>query len=101
MIDFIANTQSRVITPSGVTEIATIGISSPVQQPTGEYGCRVCLPDSSLPRTIYGEDSLQSILLALRFMAGRIDNMIAEDWQFYVVDSHDRFPFEAYFMPAQ
>jgi hypothetical protein len=100
MIDFIAHTQSRVVKPSGEEGLYQIGVSTPVQQKTGEYGCQVCLPDAIEPRTIYGEDSLQALSLAMRFMADRIDDMIAKSWKFYFGDSDDRFPFEAYFIPA-
>ena len=100
MIDFIAHTQSRVVKPSGEEGPYTIGVSRPIQQQTGEYGCQVCLPDSIEPRTIYGEDSLQSLSLAMRFAADRIDDMIGKGWKFYFYDSEERFPFETYFIPT-
>ena len=100
MIDLIAHTQSRTVKPSGEEELVTIGVSLPTQQPTGEFGCGVVLPDSPEPRIIYGADSLQALSLALRFIAERIDDMISKGWKFHYGDSSDRFPFEAYFMTA-
>ena len=99
MIDFVAEAQTRVIKPSGEETLETIGVSRPERQETGEYGCVVSLPDSSELREIYGEDALQSLSLALRFVADRIEGLLAEGWEFYFGDSDDRFPFEAYFLP--
>lgn len=48
----------------------------------------------------YGEDSLQSLSLAMRYAADRIDDMISKGWKFYFGDSEDRLPFEAYFVPV-
>ncbi len=97
MSDLIANTESRVVDPSGKECLHTIGISKPLQQKTGEYECCVILPDSLEPRIILGEDSLQALSLAMRFAADRIDDMISKGWKFYYSDSEDRFPFETYF----
>jgi hypothetical protein len=98
MPELIAQTRSRVVNPSGEEGVYTIGISSPIKQKTGEYGCDVVLPDSADSRTIYGEDSLQSLSLAMRFSADRINDMIAKGWRFYYPSSNDEIPFEAYFM---
>lgn len=97
MDNFIAQTQTRVVQPSGEEVFCTIGLFAPVQQPTGEFGCGVSLPDSPKIRMIYGEDSLQSITLALRYLADRIDALISRGWEFYLGNSGDRFPFETYF----
>ena len=98
--DFIAQTESRVVKPSGEECVYTIGVSLPVQQKTGEYSCCVSLPDSTEPQMLYGVDSLQSLSLAMRFAADRIDELVSKGWKFYFGDLPDRIPFEAYFLPA-
>ncbi len=100
MIELIAQTQSRVVKPSGEAGLYTIGVSLPVQRKTGEYVCYVTVPDLSEPRGIFGYDSLQALSLAMRFARNRIDDMISQGWKFYCTDSDDRFPFESYFLPA-
>lgn len=100
MDDLVAQARTRVVKPSGEQLMCTIGVSIPLQQKTGEYGCRLDLPDAEEPRTIYGVDSLQSLSLAMRFAADRVDDLISQGWHFYFEDSDDRFPFEAYFIPG-
>lgn len=100
MSHMIASCSCLVEKPDGDTLKYTLGVSQPIQQPTGEYGCDTFLPDAEQPRTIYGEDSLQSLLLALKFMADRINDLLSAHWKFEYEESGQtmRVPFEAYFM---
>ena len=100
MSNMIASCCCLVVKPDGDASQFTLGVSQPVQQPTGEYGCDTFLPDTDQPRTIYGEDSLQSLLLALKFMADRINDLLSRQWKFEYEESGQttRVPFEAYFM---
>ena len=100
MIDIIASTEARVVDPSGKEGIYTISLSKPSQQETGEYGCMLKLPDQNDPITIYGEDSLQALSLAMRFASDRIEDMISRGWKYYYGDSNEPFPIGAYFVPA-
>jgi len=78
----------------------SLGVSQPVQQKTGEYGCNTFLPDAELPRMIFGEGLLQSLFLALKIMADRINDLLSKQWKFEYSqeDERCRIPFEVYFM---
>ena len=96
MDDLIAKTTTRAISPFGEEFLGTIGVGAPVQQKTGEYGCVVVLPPDYDSKMIFGADSLQSLLLALRFVAVRIDDLTTKGWKFLYPDSDDTIPFGAY-----
>ena len=100
MNNLVASCSCQVVKPDGTTFDFKLGVSSPIQQPTGEYGCDTFLPDNDQPRMIYGEDSLQSLLLALKFIADRINDLLSRKWKFEYHESGQvaRVPFEAYFM---
>lgn len=98
MNDIIAKTTVRAVSPIGEEFAGVIGVGAPVLQKTGEYGCAVVLPPDSDSKMIFGEDSLQSLSLALRFTADRINDSLAKGWKFLYPDSNDAIPFGAYFM---
>lgn len=100
MSNLIASCHCLVTQPNGESRDSTIGVSQPTKITTGEYGCDVFLPDQEQPRTIYGEDSLQSLSLALKFMGDRIQDLFAKKWRFQYKAGSDaeNIPFEAYFM---
>lgn len=99
MTELIAFCECQVTNPSGEKTRIKIGVGSPSQEKTGEYGCEVTLPDDSKSRRIFGEDSLQAILLALNLLEQRIDDLVSKNWKFDYEDDGETgtIPFDAYF----
>lgn len=98
MSNLIAQVSVKCVSPSGEEFAGVIGVGAPVQQKTGEYGCAIVLPPDYDSKMIFGEDSLQSLSLALRFAADQINSHLAKGWKFLYPDSDDVIPFGAYFM---
>lgn len=98
----VASIQVDAVAPDGVATRCTIAIYAPEQQPTGEYGCALVIPSDKTPRTIYGNDSLQSLALAIRFLSLQLRTRFDEGWRFHDTESDDRngdgITFESYFL---
>ena len=50
---------------------------------TGEYRCRVLAPGTPEARFIYGEDSVQALMLGIAYAIIHIDALTASGWSFY------------------
>jgi len=98
----VASINVDAIAPDGVVTRCTIAIYAPEQQPTGEYGCTLLIPNDKTPQTIYGNDSLQSLTLAIRFLSLQLRTLFDEGWRFHDPEFDDRdgdgITFESYFL---
>jgi hypothetical protein len=101
MNSFFANLTCRCVTPSGSSKEVNIGVSIPRPHDRFDFTCFVTLPDREEPFEIYGVDPLQSLSLAMRFAAARLDDLISRGWTFYSCGSDEEYEIEwsAYFMP--
>lgn len=97
----IALIEVDAVAPDGRVARCKVAIHTPERQPTGEYGCSVIIPNHDKPRTIYGEDSLQSLTLAIRFLSQQLRTQYEIGWRFHDSDctemSGDGIPFDVYF----
>ena len=100
MQDPIAKIQIRAVSPTKQASKVTLGVTSPKISPNGPYEVSVFLPNDQTPRPIYGEDSLQALCLALRFLSSRVSDLKNSGWKFEYLDGSGEIPFDAYLMPA-
>jgi len=78
----IATHESEWIKEQSVQPL-TINLYLPTrrEQEIGEWGCRVTIDfQNKLDQIIYGDDSFQSLKLAVRFVRILIDGFIAKGW---------------------
>ena len=98
----VASIYVDAVAPNGNTVRCEIAIRLPELQATGEYGCALTIPNQSTPRTIYGNDSLQSLALAIRFLSMQLRAQFDEGWRFYETEDDERkgdgMTFESYFL---
>jgi hypothetical protein len=72
------------VSPDGQELAATLRISPPRQQETGEWTSQVTLEQLSNPSTpIHGEDPWQAIELAMKYAAFRVRHFQSIGWRFY------------------
>jgi hypothetical protein len=78
------------ISPEGEQVIASIRVSFPRQQPTGDWTASVTLGQlTTRPDVIHGMDSWQAAQLAMQHAAVRIAHLQSLGWHFYW-DASDR-----------
>lgn len=68
----VASIDVDAIAPGGRVVRCEITIHAPEWQPAGEYGCAVVTPNDDKFRIIYGDDSLQALTLAIRFLSRQL-----------------------------
>jgi hypothetical protein len=96
-----ASLTCRCVSPAGSSKEVDIGVSLPLPHDKYDSSCLVWLPDQEEPTEIFGVDSLQSLSLAMRFAATRLDHFISQGWIFYSRDGDEEYEIDwsVYFMP--
>lgn len=67
-----------------------IRVTRPQPDPKGDFHCTVELRGLEPSRKIYGVDSFQALVLALRFLMGRISVLLDHGWCFYFGRDDDK-----------
>jgi len=67
--------------PDGTSFPVVTGIGQPMQEPTGEWICGVCVVRNGHPQTfkIFGGDSLEALELGLEFLHRMVD-LLRDDY---------------------
>jgi hypothetical protein len=94
----IASTQLRLRLLSGATHALRLEVEQPQRAPTGEWRCIVRivgLHDKLAP--IAGEDSLQSLTLALGLLRRRLEAQVQKGARLLQPNEDEDFPLEGYF----
>ena len=77
----IASHQSEWVKEQATREL-TIDVYLPVRQETGVWACRIILDfEKRYDNPVYGENSYQSLKLAVRFARILVDSFIARGWK--------------------
>jgi hypothetical protein len=74
---------------SGRRRKIRIRVTRPEPDPRGDFQCSVELKGLERRRKVYGVDSFQALVLALRFFETRISALLDEDWRFYFRNDDD------------
>lgn len=92
----IASLHLTELTPSGEHKPIHIQVWCPYDA-DGAWACSVFMDGlDSKPRTIYGEDSLQALCLALRMIRSELEGVLERGGR--LIDSEaSEFPIQAYF----
>lgn len=87
----IATTTFDVRLPSGAVKQIRVEIGAP-KQCEGHAECQVFVSElDDRIRTIYGADTLQALVLALRFVRNEVESAV-EDWQWTIESDGQPFP---------
>jgi hypothetical protein len=67
-----------------------IRVARPEPDPRGDFQCTVELKGLERRSKIYGVDSFQALVLALRFLETRVSTLLEEGWRFFFrEDDHE------------
>jgi uncharacterized protein DUF6968 len=97
MTDPIAAAEFDALLPSGERRRITLKIGRPYRASTGEWRCPMALDglQERLPDAA-GEDSLQSLCLALRLLMSQLEGFVGRGGQLFFADGTDHLPLDAY-----
>ncbi len=73
----IAYSEFVITSPEGVESQSSVSIWRPQKKSDGSWGCQICLEGLLPPMTIVGEDSLQSLCLAIAFVQRHLRSHLA------------------------
>ncbi len=97
MTDPILQSDFVSVLPSGERRPLTVVIGRPYQAPSGEWWCPMALQGLTGEfKGAAGEDALQSLCLALRFVFSEMDRFIESGGQILDSDGRDPLPLGAY-----
>ena len=98
MPSWIAEQAVLWVHASGRRVEGRIGVGMPAIEPTGEAGCELALDGLDRPVVIYGEGTLQALLLALRLAGMRLHDFEAKGGRVLRANG-DELPLDALFGP--
>lgn len=80
--------ERRIPSAKGGRDRVSVRVFAPVEDGQGRWSCgyRIALPERTVRRTVYGADSLHSLMLAIEglqfeVLAAEAENEVELDWQ--------------------
>ena len=80
----VAETTLFVERPPGRRRRICLRVGHPEPDRRGDYRCAVEFPGFERRRYNYGIDSIQALVLAVRFLTQRISALLDDGWRFYL-----------------